>query len=224
MPSRIHAHATLALVAVHEGRLSSAQAHCAQAKELVGRISTSRSWLGANVVAATGALFLAEGRVVEASRELAAAERLLREDVATVAHTWVLLLMARTSARRGRLDRAAEVVGTARDALAEIQDAGTLPALADAVENEIAQARERAQGGSLAAPPSDAELTVLRLMVEGLSVREIAERLFVSENTVRTHRRALYRKLGVHSREEATARANALQLLPEPQSPRVRSP
>jgi LuxR family transcriptional regulator, maltose regulon positive regulatory protein len=211
-------------VAVHERRLSSAQAHCTQAKELVGRISTSRSWLGANVVAATGALFLAEGRVVEASRELAAAERLLREDVATVAHTWVLLLMARTSARRGRLDRAAEVVDTARDALAEVQDAGTLPALADAVENEIAQARGRAQGGGLSAPPSDAELTVLRLMVEGLSVREIAARLFVSENTVRTHRRALYRKLGVHSREEATARANALELLLEPQSRRVRSP
>lgn len=219
VPSLIHAHSTLALVAVHEGRLSSAQAHCVQAKELVGRISTSRSWLGGNVVAALGALFLAEGRVVEGARELASAERLLREDVATVAHTWLLLLMARTCVRRGRLDRAAEVVGLAHDALAEIQDAGTLPALAEAVEHEIALARDRAQGGSLVAPPSDAELTVLRLMVEGLSVREIGERLFVSENTVRTHRRALYRKLGVHSRAEATARANALDLLMEPQSP-----
>ena len=67
--------------------------------------------------------------------------------------------------------------------------------------------------------PSDAEMTVLQLIAEDLSVREIGERLFVSENTVRTHRRALYRKLGVHSRDEAIARAIALELLHEPQSP-----
>ena len=60
---------------------------------------------------------------------------------------------------------------------------------------------------------SDAELAVLRLIREDLSVREMAARLYVSENTVRTHRRALYRKLGVHSRDEAVARAQALELL-----------
>ena len=47
VPTLIHARATLAMVAVEEGRLSSAQAHADKAKELVGRIGTGRSWLGA---------------------------------------------------------------------------------------------------------------------------------------------------------------------------------
>ena len=58
-----------------------------------------------------------------------------------------------------------------------------------------------------------AELTVLRLMTEDLSIREMGARLYVSENTVRTHRSAVYRKLGVHSRVDAVARATALGIL-----------
>ena len=71
-------------------------------------------------------------------------------------------------------------------------------------------ARERTTAGEVVTALSDAELTVLRLIAEGLSIREIGARLYVSENTVRTHRRAVYRKLGVHSRDEAVARATAL--------------
>ena len=69
-------------------------------------------------------------------------------------------------------------------------------------------------------PPSEAELAVLRLLSTDLSTREIAERLFVSPNTVRSHRRALYHKLDVHTRADAVARATALGLLEHSQSPR----
>ena len=137
----------------------------------------------------------------------------------TVHHTWLLVLLARAQARRGRLDDASAAARIARDALAEIPDAGIVPALADVVEREIELADERARAGEMLAAPSDAEMTVLELIAEDLSIREIGERLFVSENTVRTHRRALYRKLGVHSRDEAVARAVALELLDEPHSP-----
>ena len=219
VPTLIHAHATLALVAVEEGRLSAAQAHADKAKEFVGRIGTSRSWLGANVLAALGTVLLAQGRAAEASRELSAAEHFFRDDVPTVHHAWLLVLLARAHARRGRLDDASEAARMARDALAEIPDTGILPALADATEREIALANQRANEGEMLAVPSDAELTVLQLIAEDLTIREIGERLFVSENTVRTHRRALYRKLGVHSRDEAIARAAATGLLEGPQSP-----
>lgn len=213
VPTQIHARATLALVAVQEGRYASAQTHVDVAGELVGRIGTSRSWLGANASAARGFLLLAEGHAAEASRELATAERFFRDDVPTIHHAWLCILIASAQARRGRLDEASAAAQNARDMLAEIPDTDTLVADLDAVDSEIAVSRERAGAGDLVAMPSNAELNVLQLLAEDLSVRESADRLFVSENTVRTHRRSLYRKLGVHSREDAIARAGVLGML-----------
>jgi LuxR family maltose regulon positive regulatory protein len=62
-------------------------------------------------------------------------------------------------------------------------------------------------------PLSDRELEVLHLIAEGLTNPEIASRLFISLHTVKTHTRNIYGKLGVHSRTQATARAQALGLL-----------
>jgi ATP/maltotriose-dependent transcriptional regulator MalT len=60
---------------------------------------------------------------------------------------------------------------------------------------------------------TDRERTILRLLRTRLSQREIADELFVSVNTVKTHSRAIYRKLGVSSRQAATDRARELELL-----------
>jgi LuxR family transcriptional regulator, maltose regulon positive regulatory protein len=60
---------------------------------------------------------------------------------------------------------------------------------------------------------SDAELRVVRFLPSNLNVPEIASELFVSANTVRTHLRHIYAKLGVHNRTEAVARARELQLV-----------
>jgi LuxR family maltose regulon positive regulatory protein len=54
---------------------------------------------------------------------------------------------------------------------------------------------------------------VLRLLASELTQREIGSELFLSMNTVKTHTRNLYGKLGVRSREEAVRQANALGLL-----------
>ena len=62
-------------------------------------------------------------------------------------------------------------------------------------------------------PLSDSEIRVLRYLPTNLSVPEIAGELYVSHNTVRTHIRHLYAKLGTHTRAEAVARARALGLL-----------
>jgi len=61
---------------------------------------------------------------------------------------------------------------------------------------------------------SDREYEVLSLLATGLSNREIAERLFVSPNTVKTHLAHLYEKLEVSRRTQALARAKSLQLIP----------
>ncbi|HEY1823827.1 MAG TPA: LuxR C-terminal-related transcriptional regulator [Trebonia sp.] len=62
-------------------------------------------------------------------------------------------------------------------------------------------------------PLSQAETRVLRYLPTSLSVVEIAEQLYLSVNTVRTHMRHLYAKLGVHRRHAAVERARALGLL-----------
>jgi LuxR family maltose regulon positive regulatory protein len=54
------------------------------------------------------------------------------------------------------------------------------------------------------------ERTVLRLLAEGRSKREIAAELYVSFNTVHSHTKAVYRKLGVSTRREAVERASVI--------------
>lgn len=61
---------------------------------------------------------------------------------------------------------------------------------------------------------SKRELEVLSLMAQGLSNQEIAEQLFVSLNTVKTHGAKLFEKLEVKRRTQAIERAKKLQLLP----------
>jgi LuxR family maltose regulon positive regulatory protein len=60
---------------------------------------------------------------------------------------------------------------------------------------------------------SEAELRVVRFLPSNLKALEIANELFVSPNTVRTHLRHIYTKLDAHSRGEAVARARELGLL-----------
>lgn len=69
----------------------------------------------------------------------------------------------------------------------------------------MARRTEHAQEGIGAL--SRREREVLALVAEGLNNRAIAERLFISENTVKNHVRNIHEKLGVHTRMEAVVRA-----------------
>jgi LuxR family maltose regulon positive regulatory protein len=62
-------------------------------------------------------------------------------------------------------------------------------------------------------PLSKRELEVLRLLTTHLSSVEIAHELTISSNTVRTHIKNIYGKMGVHSRSEAVGKAEELKLL-----------
>jgi LuxR family maltose regulon positive regulatory protein len=62
-------------------------------------------------------------------------------------------------------------------------------------------------------PLSERELQVLQLVAQGLSNREIGERLFLSVNTVKGHNRVIFGKLQVQRRTEAVARARELGLV-----------
>ncbi len=66
---------------------------------------------------------------------------------------------------------------------------------------------------SLIEPLSQRELEVLQLIAQGLSNREISERLFLALDTIKGHNRRIYDKLQVQSRTEAIAHARELGLL-----------
>jgi len=61
---------------------------------------------------------------------------------------------------------------------------------------------------------SKRELEVLQLMAEGLSNQEIAERLFVSLNTIKTHSSKVLEKLDVERRTQAVEKAKRLSIIP----------
>jgi LuxR family maltose regulon positive regulatory protein len=66
---------------------------------------------------------------------------------------------------------------------------------------------------TLLEPLSEREIQVLRLIADGLSNREIADRLTIAVGTAKRHASNIYAKLDVHSRVQAVARAQELRLL-----------
>ncbi len=88
----------------------------------------------------------------------------------------------------------------------------------EALERALAETSARPAPVEHAAPANqvgltDRERTVLRYLPTRLTNREIASELYVSMNTLKTHLRSIYRKLGVESRASAIKRATYLDLL-----------
>jgi LuxR family maltose regulon positive regulatory protein len=63
-------------------------------------------------------------------------------------------------------------------------------------------------------PLTERELEVLRLLPTGLTGPQIANQLYLSNNTVKTHMKNIYSKLNANNRAEAIERAHALGLNP----------
>lgn len=91
--------------------------------------------------------------------------------------------------------------------LKEVQVAPTPPTIADAPFVPDA-ARQEALG------ITRRELEILQLIAAGLSNREIAERLYVSENTVKTHSGRVFEKLNAKRRTQAVRRGKEAGLIP----------
>jgi LuxR family transcriptional regulator, maltose regulon positive regulatory protein len=120
-------------------------------------------------------------------------------------------VLAEIRAARGRIASAASDLSRVRAAMEGFVDAGRLGELADRVERRLSSANDDVP--TLTEPPSPAEHAVLLLLASDLTQREVGQQLFLSLNTVKTHTRRLYRKLGASSREQAVARAEMLGLL-----------
>jgi LuxR family maltose regulon positive regulatory protein len=98
----------------------------------------------------------------------------------------------------------------ARAALAAAPDAAAVVEMVAAAGRQLAaRGRARAAAEGL----SERELMVLRLLATDLTQREIGSELYLSLNTVKSHTRSIFRKLGASSREQAVARARELELI-----------
>jgi LuxR family transcriptional regulator, maltose regulon positive regulatory protein len=142
-------------------------------------------------------------------------------ELSELEHTWHitvygLLALAEARHRAHEPAEARRLLARARATVEALPSAGPA-ALARIEQTErtlrLRPAREREPGGSAFSELSERELAVLRLLASKLSQREIAAELYVSFNTVKTHTRAIFRKLGAASRAEAVARARELGLL-----------
>ena len=94
--------------------------------------------------------------------------------------------------------------------LAALEDSGHWPQPDPSPSPVISGARSAAP---LAEPLTEREMDVLRLLPSSLSVPEIADELFVSPHTVRSHIKSIYGKLAAHSRMEAVGLAQEFGLL-----------
>jgi LuxR family maltose regulon positive regulatory protein len=166
----------------------------------------------------TGIVYLALGRALARQGELAEAEvqleralELFAVDSMGLHRTYGRLVLASVRHGRGDLPGARALVDQARQLVQQSTDPGMLPSLLKQTEEALGSRRRPVQ---MAAPLTERELAVLRLLPTRLSTREITRELYVSPNTVRSHIQAIYRKLQANSRAEAVTTARQLGLLP----------
>jgi LuxR family maltose regulon positive regulatory protein len=106
-----------------------------------------------------------------------------------------LLRCAEVSLDLGDPAGALEVAQVAADGLQAYPDAGTLPERLRRLEERISQGHDYGL--------TPAELRVLSFLATHFSLQEIADRLYLSRPTVKTHVASIYDKLGVPGRSEA---------------------
>jgi LuxR family maltose regulon positive regulatory protein len=113
--------------------------------------------------------------------------------------------LLREAAARGIMP---EYTGTLLAAFPRTEDRGLRNERRDSANSVLSP-----QSSSLVEPLSERELDVLRLLRTDLSGPDIARELMVSLNTLRTHTKNIYDKLGVNNRRAAIHRAEELKLL-----------
>ena len=208
---RIGALYLLSVVATDEGRLDEAESLAREARSLVERFIPHGSRETSAVNIALGRVFAELGELDEAQSELESGLSARRsQDVNPWPTLLGLLALARVRAARGDRSGARALLDEARDVVEACPDAGMLDLL-ERQEHELS--KRRRTESALTEVLTERELAVLRLFDGDDSYRQIGQSLYVSVNTVKTHVRSIFRKLGVSSRDEALERARSRALI-----------
>jgi LuxR family maltose regulon positive regulatory protein len=165
--------------------------------------------------AARARLLLHGRRVGEARSELERAVALARRGIGLVELAYMLVTLAELLSELGDRTAARELVLEAREVLSNAPEPGTLvPRLLARAESGLRLVRHLSGARSVVTDElTPREQAVLLLLPTGLSAKEIGGELGISHETIKTHTRSIYRKLGASSRRDAVARARALELL-----------
>jgi LuxR family maltose regulon positive regulatory protein len=192
--------AQLALLASEEGDHERATIFSGRAGAQVKRCRLEQCPLMALVMAVSAAVLAERGRVDEARLDLRHALELLGEitDPSPWYEIECRVLLARATLRLNGLTAASQLLDAAAPALRRTPDGGVLAEWFEQARAEVELALDATAEVDWSL--TSAELRVLRYLPSHLSFRQIAERLFVSPNTVKTHARGIYRKLGVSCR------------------------
>jgi LuxR family maltose regulon positive regulatory protein len=152
------------------------------------------------------------GDLDQAERDLARAQQL--RPLATHALPYYAvqarLELTRAYLALGDLAAARGVLGEVNDLLRWRPDLGTLPHQASQLRSQLDHLRGDVVG---AASLTTAELRLLPLLATHLTFREVGQRLYLSQHTVKSHAMSIYRKLGVSSRGQAVQRVQEIGLL-----------
>lgn len=212
----IHAAATaeLSLLDADAGRWDDAAARADRALRYVDERHLADYPLVAIVPAVAAVNAVHRGDAGRAREHLAHSERLVKAlgRVAPALRAEVRVTLAWTSLQLGDTTRVRQHLRDVRPLVAAMPDARELHDRVAALEADV-QAITDTIVGPLAL--TVAERRVLAYLPMHLSLSEIAKRLYVSRNTVKSQAIAIYRKLAVSSRGAAVARAQELGLLEE---------
>ena len=201
------------LVAVQDGRLTAAAAFADAASRIVDDSGLAESPQGSLAGIAVGLVRARQERLADARRELeqAVCSRVRWLGLSPWPTLEAELALAEVLLNMGDRRACAAVLAEAKGVLAASPDGGQPPwERLEQLQRRLAHlAQDTAPADSL----TRRELGVLRLLQAGLSAGKIAQEMERSPNTVKTHIKASYRKLGVCTRQEAVSRARELGLL-----------
>jgi LuxR family maltose regulon positive regulatory protein len=211
---RIYALGYLALIAAESGQLADAEHQIRRTTAVGTDLASGEHFVNAIVSLAAATVLDVRGDRVAAADAANLAVALTRKGGGVLELAKALLVRAKIL----------EDLADHETATASRNEAGALLrgcADPEVVQTVLTAARRskcvavspRNQGDMVAEELTAKEHEVLRLLATRLSRREIGQRLYVSLNTVKTHQRALYRKLCVENRAAAVTRARELGLL-----------
>jgi LuxR family maltose regulon positive regulatory protein len=208
--------ATVSLLLVQRGELREAEEQARRAGAIVDDATLGNYLTSAAAFAASARVAVATRKPAAAREALAVADRLVPQ--LTYAIPWlavfVRLQLAHTQLALENPARTRELLGEIDAILSQRPDLGMLDTAVADLRRQIETGRSEEDGWSSRLTP--AELRLLPLLSTYLSFREIADKLEISRNTVKTQAIAVYRKLDVSSRSEAVDRAQELGLLSTP--------